>query len=237
MGGQVRVAMHDAHAGEVGVLEAWDSPEYTPLLAPLQARLEADEVVEASLGVVLPQLHDCVGNLAGSGVREADRLHGPEAEGVFSAPGYGLDRETALEVQVLLEILYGAELGGSQVLYEGIVLLFGHRAVQVCSLTLTVAGGAVDDGVIQGVAVDDGRGRVVEVERLPGKILYLLCQSVRGQGACRYHGRTLRDIRDLFADHLYIRVGVDRLGNGAWKVLAGDPEGAARRDRVGLGAV
>src|SRR5918993_1430590 len=101
--------MHDAHAGEVGVLEAWDSPEYTPLLAPLQAR------------------------------READRLHGPEAEGVFSAPGYGLDRETALEVQVLLEILYGAELGGSQVLYEGVVLLFGHRAVQVCRLTLAVA--------------------------------------------------------------------------------------------------
>src|SRR5215204_1022436 len=214
--------MHDTHAGEVGVLEAWDSPEYAPLLAPLQARLEADDVVEAALGVVLPQLHDGVGNLAGSGVREADGLHGPETEGLFSAPGDGLDRETALEVQVLL---------------EGVVLLFGHRAVQVCSLTLAVAGGAVDDGVTQGVAVKNGRGRVVEVERLPGEVLYLLCQSVRGQGACRYHGRTLRDIRDLFTDHLYIRVGVDRLGDGAWKVLAGDPEGAARRNRVGVGAV
>src|SRR5215218_3812131 len=236
IGGQVRVAVHDAHAGEVGVLEAWDGPEYAPLLAPLQARLEADDVVEATLGVVLPQLHDGVGDLAGSGIREADGLHGPEAEGVLSAPGDGLDRETALEVQILLEVLYGAEFGGSQVLYKGIVLLFGHRAVQVCSLTLAVAGGAVDDGVVQRVAVDYGRGRVVEVERLPGKALYLLCQSVRGQGACRYHGRTPRYVRDLLADHLYIRVGLDRLGNGAWKVLAGDPEGATRRNRVDVGA-
>src|SRR5215212_926849 len=100
--------MHDTHAGEVGVLEARDSPEYAPLLAPLQARLEANVVVEAALGVVLPQLHDGVGNLAGSGVREADGLHGPETEGLVSAPGDSLDRETALEVQVLLEILYGA---------------------------------------------------------------------------------------------------------------------------------
>src|SRR5215218_5736025 len=237
IGGQVGVAMHDTHAGEVGVLEAWDSPEYAPLLAPLQARLEADDVVEAALGVVLPQLHDGVGNLAGSGVGEADGLHGSEAEGVFSAAGDGLDRETALEVQVLLEVLYGAEFGGRQVLYEGVVFFFGHRAVQVGSLTLAVARGAVDDGVTQGVAVEDGRGRVVEVERLPGEVLYLLCQSVRGQGACRYHGRTLRNSRDLFTNHLYIRVGVDRLGDGAWKVFAGDPEGTARRNRVSVGAV
>src|SRR3712207_4024333 len=229
--------MHDAHAGAVGVLEARDSPEYAPLLAPLQARLKADDVVEAALGVVLPQLHDGVGDLARSGVREADRLHGTEADGVFSAAGDRLDRETALKVQVLLEVFYGAEFGGSQIIYKSIVLLLGHRTVQVCSLTLAVAGGAVDDGVVQRVAVDDGRGRVVEVERLPGNVLNLLCQSVRGQGACRYHGRTPRDVRDLFADHLYIRVGLDRLGAGAWKVLAGDPEGAARRDRVCVGAV
>src|SRR5918993_3731423 len=199
--------MHDTHAGEVGVLEAWDSPEYTPLLAPLQARLEADEVVEASLGVVLPQLHDCVGNLAGSGVREADRLHGPEAEGVFSAPGYGLDRETALEVQVLLEILYGAEFGGSQVLYESVVLLFGHRAVQVGSLTLAVAGGAVDDGVVQRVAVDDGRGRVVEVERLPGELRYLFGQRLGGQGTGRDDGRAVGEIRRFSTHDLDVRVG------------------------------
>ena len=140
--GKVGVAVHDAHAGEVGAFEARDSPEYAPLLAPLQARLEADDVVEAALGVVLPELHDGVGDLTGSRVGEADGLHGPEAEGIFSPAGDGLDGETALEIEILLEVFYGAQLGGSQVLDEGVVLLFGHRAVQVCRLALAIAGGS-----------------------------------------------------------------------------------------------
>jgi hypothetical protein len=48
---------------------------------------------------------------------------------------------------------------------------------------LTVAGGAVDDGFVERVAVDYRGGRVVKVERLARAPLSSY-ERVRGQGGC-----------------------------------------------------
>jgi hypothetical protein len=58
---------------------ARDGAENAALLAPLQAGLEADHVVEAPLGVVLAELDHGVGDLTGPRVGEADGLHRAEA--------------------------------------------------------------------------------------------------------------------------------------------------------------
>src|SRR5919199_1249199 len=228
--------MHDAHAGEVGTLHARYGPEDALLLAPLQARLEAHHVEESPLGVILPELHHRVGLLAGPRVRQPDRLHRAEAQGLVAAAGYGLHGEASLEVHILLKVLYRGELRGGEGFDEGVVLLPTHRAVQVRRLALAVAGGEVDGLLVERVAEEDrGRG-VVEVERLAGERLYLLHQGVRGQGAGGDDGGSLRQLRRLLANHLYVRVVVDRLCDGPWKIFAGDPQRAARRDAVRVGA-
>src|SRR5919199_4125474 len=170
--------MHDAHAGEVGTLHARYGPEDALLLAPLQARLEAHHVEESPLGVILPELHHRVGLLAGPRVRQPDRLHWAEAQGLGAAAGYGLHGEASLEVHILLEVLYRGELRGGEGFDEGVVLLPTHRAVQVGRLALAVTGGVIYHPLVQRVAVDDRGGRVVEVERLSRELLYLLDQRV-----------------------------------------------------------
>src|SRR5918998_1022280 len=149
---------------------------------------------------------------------------------------YGLGGQTALEVHVLLEVLYRGEFGAGEGLDEGVVLLFRHRTVQVGRLALAVAGGEVDGLLVQRLAVDDRGGRVVEVERLSGEGFHLLDECVRGQGAGGYNGRSLRYLGGLSTDHLYVRVVVDGLRDGPGEIFAGDPQRAARRDPVRVGA-
>src|SRR5215211_6478728 len=173
---------------------------------------------------------------AGAQVRQPDRLHRAEAQGFGTASGYGLDRQTALEVHVLLEVLYRGELGGCQFLDKGVVLLLAHGTVEVGRLTLAVAGGQVDHLVVQRVTVEDRGGRIIEVERLTGEGLYLFYQSVRGKRTGGDNGRSFRYLCYLFADHLYIRVVVHRLRDGSREVFPSDPQSAARRNPVRVGA-
>src|SRR5215218_1172465 len=210
IGGEVSIAVHNPHADEVGSLQTGDGPEDPLLLSPLQARLEADHVEETALGIVLAELHDGVGLSAGARVRQPDRLHRAKAQGFGAASGYRLDRQTALEVHVLLEVLYRGELGGCQVLDKGVVLLLAHGTVEV--------------------------GRLIEVERLTGEGLYLLYQSVRGKRTGGDNARSLRYRCNLSADHLYIRVVVHRLRDGSGEVFPSDPQSAARRNPVRVGA-
>jgi hypothetical protein len=84
--------------------------------------------------------------------------------------------------------------------------------------------------------VDDRGGCVVEVERLSREDFYLLDEGVRGQGAGSDNGRSLRYLGGLSADHLYVRVAVDGLRDGPGEIFAGDPQRAARRDPVRVGA-
>ena len=64
----VSVAVDLAVAQEAGVLEAGDQAEHARLLADLEMILEADEIVGVGSQVLLTELHDGVGHLAGARV-------------------------------------------------------------------------------------------------------------------------------------------------------------------------
>ena len=101
----VGVAVDHPEAHELGALEARDHPEHALLLAPLELGLEADQRVVARGQVVLAQLHDGVRAAAGARIDEADRLHRPEAQGLLAAARHHLDRQAALEEELVLEVV------------------------------------------------------------------------------------------------------------------------------------
>ncbi len=185
--------MQAAEPGEFGLLEAGDGAEHTLLRAVLQLGLEAHHVVERAELVVLAQLHDGVG-LHRRIVRigQPDRLHRPVAQRLAAALGHHLDRQAAVEIRrigfPLLEVGFFA---GSQRVDKGVVLLPGHRAIDVIG-----AGAAGAHFVvarlkprrrhIDGILVHDRGDRIEERQRvLVGELADRVCQRRGGQGPGR----------------------------------------------------
>ena len=83
--------------------QARDHAEDALLLAPLELGLEAHHREVAGGQVVLAELHDREGPPPGARIDEADRLHGPEEQGVAAAAGDDLDGQAALEEELVLE--------------------------------------------------------------------------------------------------------------------------------------
>ena len=107
------VAMHDAIAEELRVLEARDETEDALLLGPGEVRLEANEVVRRALGILGPELDHRPGSAPRPWVRKANGLHGAIAGGVHAGAGNLLHGLTRAE-QVLLLELAGNDPVGSQ---------------------------------------------------------------------------------------------------------------------------
>src|SRR5262250_4026939 len=78
----VGVAVDLPKAEKARIFESWNQAQDPGLLAVFQVILESHQIVGIGAQVLLPKLDDRVRRLAGSGVFEADRLHGSEAEGV-----------------------------------------------------------------------------------------------------------------------------------------------------------
>ena len=74
--------MHDAVADEFRMLEPGDHRKDAPLLREAQVGLEADQVVEGTVGVVAPELHNGVVVFPRAGIAQSDGLHRPETHGV-----------------------------------------------------------------------------------------------------------------------------------------------------------
>ena len=139
-------------------------PEHPFLLAPLQARLEADQAVERALAVLLAQLHHRVRPPAGARV---DQAHGPqrtEGERLRTAVGDLLDRLAAVEEGAAVEVVHLGALGGDQRGPEGLVLLGVEGGVQVVGLALLVARGAVETVEVERRAGHRRRDGVEEVQ-------------------------------------------------------------------------
>ena len=60
--------MHHPVSQELSVLQGRDHGEYPLLLRPSQVGLEAHQIIDAALSVILAQLHHSVGLPAGLGV-------------------------------------------------------------------------------------------------------------------------------------------------------------------------
>ena len=92
--------MQAAQSGEFRGFEPRDGLEDPELIAMLQLRLEADDIVERTELVVLAQLHDGIGFLVGlMRIGEAARLHRPVPQRLGPALGHHLDRQTAVEIR------------------------------------------------------------------------------------------------------------------------------------------
>ena len=126
---------------------------------------------ERAKRIVLAQLHDRPGTMAGARIAQADRLHRPEAERLRPAGGDHLDRLAAVEVgRVVLPLLEFGLVAGQQRRDEGVVLVLGERAVEIVGAVagraaLVVARLLPGDREIDALVVDDGRDGVEEGER------------------------------------------------------------------------
>ena len=102
-------------------------------------RLEADEVVDAALGIVAPELHDGIRLVPGLGVLESAGLEGTVAERIVSAPRHDLNGHTALKNVLILKAVDGSLLRRGERVPEGVVLLRREGAVDVVRRALIVA--------------------------------------------------------------------------------------------------
>ena len=123
--------MHHAEAHELCLLEARNQPQHARLSAPFDLRLEADEAEVIAGEIVLPQLHGGVGLPSGARIDQPDRLHRTEAERVVAAMRHHLDRQTAFEEPLLVEVVNRGRFRGNERVVEAIVLFAREGAIQV----------------------------------------------------------------------------------------------------------
>ena len=74
--------------------------------------------------------------MTGSWIDEADRFHRPEPQRVGPPMRHHLDRQTAFEEALVIEVVDGGRLGVNESLVKAVVLLAGQRTVQVVALTI-----------------------------------------------------------------------------------------------------
>ncbi len=164
--------MQAAEPGKFGVLEPGNGAEDALLCAVFQFGLEADHVVERAKLVVLTQLHDGVG-LHGRIVRigQPDRFHRPVTQRFVAALGHHFDRQAAVEVgRIGFPFLEVGLLARDQRVDEGVILLFGQRAIDVvgagaAGAHLVVARLKPRHRHIDGIPVHDRGDRIEERQR------------------------------------------------------------------------
>src|SRR4030095_7822852 len=101
----IRVAVHDAEAHELRLLESRNQLQHSRLLAPLQLRLKANQAEVIAGQVVLAQLHRRIGRASGSRVDEPDRFHRSETQGVSPTVRHDLDRQASFADSLLVQIV------------------------------------------------------------------------------------------------------------------------------------
>ena len=227
--------MHHAVAGELGVLKPRDHREHPLLLAPLEARLEAHQVVQRGLGVLLPELHHGVGFLPRAGIDEPHRLQRSESQRLAAPGGQYLHGQAALEHQLLFKVVQLRQLRADQRVVEGVVLVLGHRAVEVVVRPPAVTGGAEDLGHVQRFRGDDGRGGVEEVQRLhAGVARDGIAKRRVGQRPGGDDGGTLGDLLHEFRRAFYEGVALDRRSDPVREQVAVHRQRAPRGHPGGL---
>ncbi len=101
------------------------------LLRKLKPGLEANQIIECTFRIVLPQLYNGKRLLPGSRIRQANRFERSKRQYHFSTPGHGFHGHTALEYFFLLKAMDFCSFRMNQCIDKCMILFFGHGAVQV----------------------------------------------------------------------------------------------------------
>ena len=230
--------MHDPVAKKLRVFQGRDHGEHPPLLRPFQVCLEAHQVVDAALGVVLAQLHHRVRRLARFGIPEALGLQGPVAQGVLPPPGHDLHWHTALEDPGVLKAVDFRLLGRAQLLPEGQILLLGEGAVYIIRIPFVVTGGEPSLVHVDALKAYQGRGCVVKAEggavREPGPDGR--DQAVGGQRPGGHDNGAVGKGGHLPLHHSDEGVASYCFGDGGGEAMAVYRQSASRLHPVGVGA-
>ena len=236
--------MNAAKPGKGRVFKPRNHAEYPCLLAVLELRLEADEIIERPQAVILPKLNNGIGLAAGMPVGQSDGLHRPVAQRIFAAGCHDLNRQASLEIgRAFFPFLEFGLFRGLEGGEKRQVLHFVHRAVDVIlagstGARLVVARLEPGDIQIDRLSVDD-RGNCIE----EGEGVFI-CQATdclgqwcRGQRAGRDNnvfpvfGRQTVYFAALNGNQRLIG---KRFGNGCGKLIAIDRQSATGRDLVGV---
>ena len=118
--------MDAAEAQELRLAEAGNHPEHPLLLRDPEPGLEADQVPHLPRAVLAPELHHRVRLAAGARIGQAHRLHRPEPERLPAAARHLLDRQAALEVGHLVEVVPLVLVGGDERVEEALVARRGR---------------------------------------------------------------------------------------------------------------
>ena len=177
-GAEVRVAVHHAVTGNLGVLEAGNQTHDLELIAPFQAGLEADQAPESALAVLLTQLRHRVRLAARARVRQAFGFERPEARGVHAATRNLLDRHAALEKLEFLPIVRCVRTCPLERGVKAQILVAVEWAIEVIGL-LTVTAHAVSDGRVDAFKLDHRCSRIVKRQVIAaGKTFQILGERI-----------------------------------------------------------
>ena len=242
------VPVHDAVPHELGVFEAGDHAEHPLLLAPLQIRLEADDVVQRPLLVLGAELDVRPGAVAGVGVHQTHRAQRAEPHGVGTAGRHDLDGHTALVdrdgvglfavgirvgrgslLGTGVKIVERGALGRRQRCMERLVLGLVERTVQIVGLAPVVAGRGEDPVVVQALGRDDGGHSIVEMQPLvAGQAADLVGQRTVGQRAGGHQdGSALVDLLHPLPPDGDVRALLHPAGDGSAEGVAVHSQRAA----------
>ena len=183
-------------------------------------RLETDEVIERTVGIVLPELHHGIGLVPRVRIAQSYRLHRPVAQRIKAAARHDLDRHAAFKYAAVVKAVNRRFAGGRKLLPEGGIFFLGHRAVYIICRSLVVPGGAKRAYHINGIERYDRSNGVIEVQPLAaGAAKDVLRERVRGERPAGNDDFTIGNIHRLFRNDLHIVEGADSLRHGAGKSL------------------
>ena len=138
-GADERVSVDRAEAGKLSLTKTGQPPKYSFLFAMGKFGLKADHIIDRSLPILFTKLYHCMGQLPGTRVLQADRLHGTVAQGFDPSSADHFDGQTALEIFNFLEIVQRGILRRVEVINELQVLVLVQRAIEVISGTVVIA--------------------------------------------------------------------------------------------------
>ena len=124
--------MQAAEPRKFRALQPRNGAQHARLLAVFQLGLEADHIIERAERIILAQLHHRKGLHARlMGIGQPDRFHRTPAQRFPAALGHHFDRQAAVEIGRVLEVLELGLLGGEQRVDEILVLIAIQGAVDV----------------------------------------------------------------------------------------------------------